>query len=116
MKTSQKNLKTCHSDIQKVMSEVIKLRDIRITCGARGKLEQDAAFAAGNSKLRFPKSKHNKTPSMAVDVVPYPEMWSSVQAFKDLSVIVKKVASELGVDLKWGGDWDSFKDYPHWEL
>ena len=29
---------------------------------------------------------------------------------------VKKKAKELGIDIEWGGDWTSLKDYPHWQV
>jgi peptidoglycan L-alanyl-D-glutamate endopeptidase CwlK len=87
-----------------------------VLCGHRSKAEQDAAFEAGNSKLRWPASKHNRKPSLAVDVVPYPLDWGRIQDFVRLAAVVKEVAKELNIKLVWGGDWTSFKDYPHYEL
>jgi peptidoglycan L-alanyl-D-glutamate endopeptidase CwlK len=29
---------------------------------------------------------------------------------------MKAAATELGVDITWGGDWKTFKDGPHFEL
>jgi peptidoglycan L-alanyl-D-glutamate endopeptidase CwlK len=115
-KASLGKLVTCHPDIQRLMQEVVKRRDITITCGSRGKLDQDTAFANHTSQLKWPQSKHNKTPSMAVDCVPYPEMWDSQEAFYELATIIKQVAEELNIPIKWGGDWKKFVDLPHWEL
>jgi peptidoglycan L-alanyl-D-glutamate endopeptidase CwlK len=101
---------------QNKFSHVLARRDISITCGYRSKAEQDKAYEDGFSKLKWPESQHNKRPSRAVDVVPYPEKWSSVEAFEELAVIVKEEAELLGIDVEWGGDWVHFRDYPHWQL
>ena len=115
-KTSAARLATCHPEIQRLMNEVIKRVDITILCGHRGELEQNAAFANHTSQLRWPKGKHNKTPAMAVDIARYPVNWNDEAGFHSLAVIVKQVADELNIPIKWGGDWVSFHDLPHYEL
>lgn len=37
-------------------------------------------------------------------------------AWRRLETAVKSAARDLGVPVEWGGDWRSFKDYPHWQL
>jgi hypothetical protein len=104
------------------MRRVLGEMDITILCGHRTREEQDDAFNGGFSKVRYPNSKHNKTPSQAVDVAPYPIDWNNLQKFRDLSTIVKRVWSEMtteekeGWNLHWGGDFKNFVDMPHWEL
>jgi peptidoglycan L-alanyl-D-glutamate endopeptidase CwlK len=113
---SKERLDTCHPDLIRLMNEVIKHTDISILCGHRGEEEQNKAFNDGKSKVRFPFSKHNKTPSLAVDIAPYPIDWNDIQRFKDLAEIVKDAADKLDISVEWGGDWVKFKDYPHWQL
>tara|TARA_R110000772_G_scaffold159893_1_gene271073 strand:+ start:774 stop:1091 length:318 start_codon:yes stop_codon:yes gene_type:complete len=99
--------------------------------GHRDELKQDYYFKIGTSKVQYPDSKHNSTPSLAVDCTPWPEKWSSEAAFHELRVIIldewnrmKDQGLTEGFDLRWGGDWDSdgdfddqtFNDLPHWEL
>jgi len=36
--------------------------------------------------------------------------------YDQLGPAVKKAAADLGIELDWGGDWESFKDGPHFEL
>lgn len=36
--------------------------------------------------------------------------------YDEISGAMKQAASELGVNLEWGGDWKSFKDIPHFAL
>jgi len=96
--------------------------DFTVICGHRGEKEQNEAYRNGTSKLLFPRSKHNVSPSLAIDVVPYPLDWKNIASFKKLAILIKETWAELtpeekqGYTLSWGGDWNSFKDYPHWEL
>lgn len=126
---SNKNLSTSHPKLVALFRKVLKVHDCAITCGHRGKDDQDEAYFKGRSKLRFPHSKHNSLPSMAIDAVPYDNvnkkaMWDSLKNLYLFAGIVKGVASEMGLVIKWGGDWDSdndfgdqtFDDLVHFEL
>jgi peptidoglycan L-alanyl-D-glutamate endopeptidase CwlK len=113
---SAARLATCHPDLQRLFNAVILERDCMIVCGERNKADQDAAFAAGASKLRYPRSKHNRRPSEAVDVIPSPEGYTSKKAFAELAAVVKRIAKEQGLTVVWGGDWATFPDLPHWQL
>lgn len=128
-KTSIERLKTCHPDLQKVFYEVLNGFDHTILCGHRGREAQNKAFNEGKSKLRFPQSKHNSTPSMAVDVAPwYPDKphihWQEDENFTMFGGYVLGVAASMGVGLRWGGDWkqcndrrkNDFEDLVHFEL
>ncbi len=115
--TSFSRLRTCHQDLQRLFFELIKDTDCSITCGFRGQAEQDAAYADGFSKLKWPNGRHNKLPSLAVDVIPYPfNGWQDEEQFKDFAAKVKSKADELGIEVTWGGDWRGFKDLPHWQI
>ncbi len=120
--SSKQKLDTCHMVLKTLMYKVIEKTDIIILCGHRNEKEQNAAFSAGNSKLKWPKSKHNSEPSMAVDIAPWPIDWKNISRFKSTAIIIKDVWNSMsdlekdGYHLMWGGDWTSFKDYPHWEL
>jgi len=110
-KESLANLATCHVDLQDLIEHVAagidrgdlawaKIRDIKVTCGYRGKVAQDAAVANGFSKAPWPTSKHNTTPSDAVDVVPYPELWSDDVKLRVLHAYIAGVARGIGLDLR----------------
>lgn len=139
-KKSKERLATCDERIQKVLNEAIKLYDFTIICGARTPDEQFELFKQGrefkdgkwikvgatvtNIDGKSKKSMHNYSPSLAVDIAPYPIDWSNLQRFKDLSKVVLKCAKDLGIELTWGADWDmdgdieehKFKDFPHYEI
>lgn len=117
-------LETAHPDLQRLFREVIKYVDCSILEGHRDKIAQDAAYAAGKSKKRWPESKHNRQPSLAVDAAPYPVDWKDPKRFCFFAGYVKATADRLGIGIRWGGDWNSdghisdetFPDLPHFEL
>lgn len=115
--SSLKKLNTCDNRIVLLFSSVIKEIDCSIICGARTRQDQENAFCSGASKLHFPNSRHNSFPSNAVDVLPYPfNGWDDLEQFERLAEVVKRKAKELGIKIKWGGDWKNLVDMPHWEL
>lgn len=115
-KRSRKELATAHPDLQRLFNEVVKMFDCAVICGHRGKADQEKAFAGGFSKVQWPKSKHNKVPSLAVDVAPFPSLFKDVSKFHDLAVVVKETAKRLGIRVTWGGDFRGGWDKPHWQL
>jgi peptidoglycan L-alanyl-D-glutamate endopeptidase CwlK len=130
-KKSQERLETANHLLQLICNLAIKETDFVVICGHRTKEEQDAAYKAGNSKLKFPKSKHNSLPSRAVDLAPCKIVngktiidWNDRQRFIDLSKIILRIAKEKNIPIRWGGDFnmDGNKttndawDLPHYEL
>lgn len=113
---SRERLMSCHPDLQAVFAEVIKHRDCTILEGHRSDERQEELYELGRSKARAGQSKHNARPSNAVDVMPYPIDWNDHERTREFAGFVFGVASQMGVKLKWGGHWRSFKDSPHWEV
>ena len=113
---SKDNLATCHIWLQDIFNIVIMDIDCRVICGHRNKKAQMIAYQEGRSQLQWPDSSHNKTPSLAVDVVPYPIDWDDIERFKELGWYAKGVAKVLKYPIQWGGDWKTFKDYPHYQI
>ena len=78
----------------------------------------------GNSKVKFPNGKHNKSPSVAVDVAPYPIDWKDRDRFHYFGGYVLGIAAMMGLRIRWGGDWDmdtqtkdnKFDDLVHFEI
>jgi len=122
-------LRTCDNQLQRLFAEVVRHFDCSVLCGHRTQKEQDAAFSSGASKLKWPQGMHNKTPSLAVDVAPYndakkPVDWDDTRRFYLFSGYVLGVAAQMGIKIRWGGDWNrdthvkdnSFNDLVHFEL
>ena len=123
-RTSRKRLKTCDEDLIFLLEEVVKYFDCTVLEGHRGKRLQNKYFKEGKSKLKFPEGNHNKKPSTALDVVPYPIDWDDRERMTYFAGYVKGIAMMLGIPIRWGGDWNSnndlkdnnFDDLPHFEL
>ena len=113
---SKERLSSCHPILQSLFNEVIKHRDCSVICGYRGKEEQEKAFSEGKSKAHFGDSKHNYSPSLAVDVMPFPIQWNDKNGIMDFADFVKDTAFKLGIGIRWGGDFSNFFDGPHYEL
>lgn len=113
---SQDRLATCRRELQDVMNEAIKHYDFSVIYGFRGQKDQDDAVAAGNSRLPWPMSRHNRWPSEAVDIAPYPINWENEKEFYYLAGFIMGIAAMKGIKLKWGGRWKNLVDTPHFEL
>lgn len=112
---SLKNLSQAHPNLVKIANELIKEMDVIVICGHRGEKEQNDAVKRKASKLKWPKSKHNKMPSLAIDVVPAPVDWDNIAKFKEMCLKVEEIAKRLEIPITLGRDF-SFKDWPHIEL
>ena len=75
--------------------------------------------------MDYPNGKHNRKPSAAIDVAPWPiPDWEDLKTFYFFSGVVKGIANCLEIKIRWGGDWDSdndlndqtFNDLVHFEL
>ena len=121
---SRGRLGSCHPNLQRVFNKVVKDFDCTVLCGHRGKEDQNKAFEEGRSKVKYPNGRHNAKPSNAVDVAPYPVDWEDRERFSYFAGFVLATAKSMGIELRWGGDWDMdyevsdnvFDDLPHFEL
>ena len=114
--SSLNHLKSCDPRLSKVAHECIKTFDFQVICGHRSKAAQDKAVREKKSKAKWPTSKHNKTPSLAMDCTPRPLDWNNIESFKTMAKHMKAAASKVGVPIKWGGDFKGFFDGPHFEI
>jgi len=129
-KSSKNKLETCDPELQTLFNYVIKYFDCTIVCGIRGREEQEHAFQNGFSTVQYPNSKHNSSPSEAVDVVPYPIEWENIDRMRYFIGFVKGVARMLydygamEKEITSGLDWNDntiltdqrFNDFPHFEI
>tara|TARA_R110002012_G_scaffold122078_1_gene271927 strand:+ start:15866 stop:16261 length:396 start_codon:yes stop_codon:yes gene_type:complete len=123
-KKSKERLSTCDDRLQKVFNEVIKYVDCSILEGHRSEKRQNKLYKEGKTKVMYPKGRHNASPSLAVDVAPYPIDWDDRERFTLFAGFVIGVASGMDITLRWGGDWNmnfevndnKFDDFPHFEV
>ena len=110
-----------HPKLKLLLLEAIKTSPIDFTVieTVRTIEQQKINIAKGVSKTL--KSKHipstNKSGMCeAFDIAPYPVDWKNIKRFIILSQHIKRVAQNLHIDIIYGGDWKTFKDYPHYQL
>ena len=115
-KTSLKRLATVEEPLIKVCNAGIQVMDITVLDGYRGPYRQNKYFAEGTSQKKYPESRHNSKPSGAIDLAPWPLDWEDISRFVTLSYVLKGAAAALNIEIEWGGEWRSFKDYPHYQL
>ena len=125
-KRSQERLRGVDSRLINVLNKVVKYFDVTVIEGVRSQDRQNELVAQGKSKTKFGKHVEGK----AVDIAPYPIDWQSRDDFHYLGGFVLGVASEMGINIRWGGDWsdsslsenarttkdNSFDDLVHFEI
>lgn len=143
-------LATVDEKMQRVVKRAIELtgQDFTVLEGVRTKQRQYELFAKGRSIAELRKagvpssvlaqpgekkvtwtlnSKHfapvEGQPGRAVDLAPFPIDWTSMAKFTAIKEAMFKAAAELGVRIRWGGDWDGDgktehgeDDFGHFEL
>jgi len=117
--TSRKRLSECDVRLQAILNEVIQYYDCTVLTGHRDEATQNEMYNSipQRSKLKWPNSKHNSKPSMAVDVAPWPipkdwgKDWKERLKFYELKAIIFYEAAKRGIKIRYGGDWDMDYDY-----
>lgn len=127
---SRKHLDSCDPRLIEVAELVMswQIYDFSIVWGHRGEGPQNQAYAEGNSNVEWPDSKHNQTPSPALDFAPYIHgigvPWKDTHAFAVIGGLFIAAGATLGIPIVYGGDWDMdgettdqrLKDWGHVEL
>ncbi|MDB4296083.1 M15 family metallopeptidase [bacterium] len=111
---SLQNLSGVHPDLVAVVKRAITIteQDFTVIEGVRNINRQRELVKKGASTTM--NSRH--LTGHAVDMVPWPVDWNDLERFEVVSVAMKTAAEELDIPIKWGGDWKSFYDAPHFEL
>jgi len=86
--------------------------------------EKEQQWLVDNKRSKTMNSKHRL--GLALDVIPYSPNWrQSVytlpkaeqdRLFHDVAVAMFGAASQLGIQIVWGGNWRGRWDMPHFEL
>ena len=119
-KRSRERLKGVDSKLVNVLNELIKIMDVTIIEGLRSKERQQELLAQGKTKTKYSKHITGK----AVDLAPYPIDWNDREMFHYMGGMLRGLGKAMGVNIRWGGDWDSdgdvkdngFDDLVHVEL
>lgn len=87
--------------------KAVQVQDLTVLEGVRSMEKQKQLFRDGKSKTLDSKHLSGK----AIDIAPYPIDWQDRERFYHLAGIIKGIAYELGIKIRWGGDWDSDNDF-----
>lgn len=128
---SEMQLGTVDPALAAIIREVAQYFPLKVSEGHRNEERQNEAYRTKKSKLQWPKSKHNRYPSIAVDVLPLKVKdgkvvvdWDDWKLFAMMAGLIIATGKCRGVKIRWGADWDSdfdldeekFRDGPHFEL
>lgn len=102
-KRSKSRLKGVDPRLVDLLHEVCKYFDITVIEGLRSQERQNELVEQGKSKTKFGKHVAGR----AVDICPYPIDWDARDDFHYLGGFVLGIASQLGYNVRWGGDWSS---------
>ncbi len=119
-KRSKERLKGVKPELVNVLNELVKIMDVTVIEGLRTKERQEELVASGASKTKYSKHLEGK----AVDLAPYPIDWKDRDRFHYMGGMIRGIAKQLNVNVRWGGDWDGdgetkdngFDDLVHVEL
>tara|TARA_R110002153_G_scaffold46537_1_gene131478 strand:- start:965 stop:1315 length:351 start_codon:yes stop_codon:yes gene_type:complete len=105
-----------HPDLVKVVERAIELTEVDFTVleGLRDLARQKELLAKGATTTL--NSRH--LTGHAVDLGAWVDgtvRWDWPLYYK-IADAIKAAADELDIDIVWGGDWQSFKDGPHFQL
>lgn len=114
---SLKNMNGIHPDLRRVLDRALQDSplDFSVIEGLRTKERQAQLMASGASQTL--NSRH--LTGHAVDLLPIGPNGKAAfdwPLYNRLGPAVKAAAEAEGVTLDWGGDWNKFKDGPHFEL
>lgn len=131
---SRKNMAGVHPDLVRVLERAIATSpvDFKVIEGVRTPERQRELYAQGRTKpgnvvTWTLKSNHFKQADgygHAVDLLPAPYDWKDLAPFNAMAKAVLTAAKNLGVNVRWGADWDQDgnprekgeTDSPHFEI
>ena len=113
---SKAKLNTVHKSLQDLFYAAIGEApyDFSITEGLRSLDRQKQLFKEGKSKTM--NSRHLTGNAVDVCIIIDGKASWDYNDYIKLADYIKKISIAVNVPIVWGGDWESFRDGPHFEL
>ena len=118
---SERNLVGVHPRLVDVVREAYELLvtgntslGFIVTEGVRTFARQQQLFAAGATRTL--NSRHLTGHAVDLAATVNGQVRWDWPLYKQLAEVMKSAAKDLDVPLQWGGDWQSFKDGPHFQV
>jgi peptidoglycan L-alanyl-D-glutamate endopeptidase CwlK len=89
--------------------------DFVVTDGARNLDEQRKLVEEGKSQTMNSRHLTGHAIDVAAFTPDYEVTWEA-EPYERIADAMKRAADQLGVNIVWGGSWESFVDMPHFEL
>ena len=105
-KRSRERLKGVDARLVNVLNELIKIMDVTIIEGVRSAERQAELLEKGATKVKYSRHMEGK----AVDLAPYPIDWNNRDGFYYMGGMIRGIAQQMGLKVRFGGDWDSDGD------
>jgi peptidoglycan L-alanyl-D-glutamate endopeptidase CwlK len=121
---SQKSIDKLNSvdpKLKFLAEEVLKISpfDFGITEGFRDRTRQNALFNEGKSNCDGINTLSKHQQGLAIDIMVYDEnskgTWQE-KYYYQVAGVFKAVAKQMNINIRWGGDFKSIVDMPHFEL
>jgi hypothetical protein len=114
---SKEILNQLHPILRLLMNRVLQVVDVKLIDGLRDHVRQMEYMTEGKTKVAWPLSCHNRTSdeslerfeydlSDAVDVAPWPSLYSDREQMIYLAGVITGVAAEIGIKIRIGADWN----------
>lgn len=119
---SERNLKQVHPDLVKVVRRAAEITTLgfRVIEGPRTLARQRQLVAKGASQTlrsrHIPGGKLNVSHAVDIAAMVGGKIRWDFPLYTRLSVVMKQAAYDVDVSVEWGGDWQNFKDGPHYQL
>lgn len=115
-KRSKERLQGIHPDLVKVIEEAIKESplDFSITEGLRTRERQKELFSSGKSQTM--NSRHLTGHAVDIAVIKDGTVTWDAKYYVPVLDHIKAISKQMNIPIVCGGDWVTFKDYPHIEL
>jgi len=119
---SMKNMEGIDDRLIDIAELAIKLSPIDFgipsTGGFRSTQDQAELYASGKSKCDGSTNKSYHQTGKALDVFAYVDgkaSWDTLH-LTTIATAMLQSASQLGIELQWGGLWRSWQDLPHFQV
>lgn len=113
---SENNLRGVNPDLVLVARRALAISpvDFAITEGLRTLARQKQLVAGGKSQTL--RSRHLTGHAVDVFACPTPAGSWEWKYYAQIAAAFKQAATTLNIPIEWGGDWQTLKDGPHFQL
>lgn len=121
-KSSIEKLEKLHPDLRKVVYRALELsrRDFGVSETLRTVQRQKEMVASGKSQTmhsRHIPGENESGECEAVDIYAYVgKVTYEPKYYRSIAKAMFEASFELGIEIEWGGMWESLNDMPHYQL